>query len=227
MELDTATLEGKASLSKLAMPLVDQIPEGVFKQLMVSSLSKRVGLSSDTLLSASAVYERRKPTQAGPIMPTSKKSALALGKNDAQKSELSGQIDQAISMLLKQPELADLFKLEEYSIFRTDENLSLLVELIDFIFEQDDLSLNVIFDHFNGRPISSRLQQLANKEQLLDVSQFADEFKGIVRLQLSRLEDELKKTNIEGLLQKPISALSREERELILRYHHEHGLKDV
>ena len=101
------------------------------------------------------------------------------------------------------------------------------MNIIDFIFEQDNLSLNVIFDHFNGKPISSQLQQLANKEQLLDVSQFADEFKGIVRLQLSRLEDELKKTNIEGLLQKPISALSREERELILRYHHGHGLKDV
>ena len=227
LELDTTTPEGKASLSKLAMPLVDQIPDGVFKQLMVDNLSKRVGLSSDTLLSASAFYERRKSSKAGPIMPASKKSALALGKNDAQKSEISSQIDQAISMLLKQPELADLFKLEEYSIFRTDEKLSLLVELIDFIFEQDNLSLNVIVDHFNGKPISSRLQQLANKEQLLDVSQFADEFKGIVRLQLSRLEDELKKTNIEGLLQKPISALSHEERELILRYHYRHGVKDV
>ena len=153
-------------------------------------------------------------------MLASEKSAMTLGKNEAQKSELSRQIDQAISMLLIQPELADLFHLEDYAIFRSDENLSLLVELIDLISEQDNISLNAISDYFNGKPDAARLQQLANKEQLLDVSQFADEFKGIVKLQLSRLEEELKKTNIEDILQKPVSALSRDERDLILRYHH-------
>ena len=227
LELDIATPEGKASLSKLAMPLLNKIPEGVFRQLMVNSLSKKVGLPSDTLLSASTAYKKPKSSQSGASMLASEKSALALGKNEAQKSELSRQIDQAISMLLIQPELADLFHLEDYSIFRSDENLSLLVKLIDLISEQDNISLNAISDYFNGKPDAARLQQLANKEQLLDVSQFADEFRGFVKLQLSRLEEELKKTNIEDILQKPVSALSRDERELILRYHHGHSSKDV
>ena len=227
MELDIATPEGKASLSKLAIPLLNKIPEGVFKQLMVNSLSKRVGLPSDTLLSAATAHKKPKSSQSGASMLVSEKSALALGKNEAQKSELSRQIDQAISMLLIQPELADLFHLEDYAIFRSDENLSLLVELIDLISEQDNISLNAISDYFNGKPDAARLQQLANKEQLLDVSQFADEFKGIVKLQLSRLEEEMKRTNIEDILQKPVSALSRDERDLILRYHHGHSSKDV
>ncbi|RZO77549.1 MAG: DNA primase [OM182 bacterium] len=225
--LDMSTPEGKASLSKMAMPLVDQIPKGVFKQLMVNSLSSRVGLTSETLISASASYQKRKSRQSGPIPPSSIKNAVTLAKNDIPKSELGGQVDRAVSMLLKQPELADLFEPEEYSLLKADERLSLLSDLLDFIMHEDILSPEIIFKYFNDRPDFMRLQQLAKKEQLLDISQFADEFKGIVRLQLHRLEEESKKTDIENLLQRPIGTLSSEEKDLIRRYHNGHSLKNV
>ena len=225
--LDMSMPEGKASLSKMAMPLVDQIPKGVFKQLMVNSLSSRVGLTSETLISASASYQKRKSRQSGPIPPSSMKNAVTLAKNDIPKSELGGQVDQAVSMLLKQPELADLFEPEEYSLLKADERLSLLSDLLDFIMHEDILSPEIIFKYFNDRPDFMRLQQLAKKEQLLDISQFADEFKGIVRLQLHRLEEESKKTDIENLLQRPIGTLSSEEKDRIRRYHNGHSLKNV
>ena len=225
--LDMSMPEGKASLSKMAMPLVDQIPKGVFKQLMVNSLSSRVGLTSETLISASASYQKRKSRQSGPISPSSMKNAVTLAKNDIPKSELGGQVDQAVSMLLKQPELADLFEPEEYSLLKTDERLSLLSDLLEFIMHEDILSPEIIFKYFNDRPDFMRLQQLAKKEQLLDISQFADEFKGIVRLQLHRLEEESKKTDIENLLQRPIGTLSSEEKDRIRRYHNGHSLKNI
>jgi len=48
-ELDMSTLDGKARLSKLAAPMVNQIPGGVFKELMHKSLSERTGVDPETL----------------------------------------------------------------------------------------------------------------------------------------------------------------------------------
>ena len=50
-EVDFETLDGKAHLSQLAMPLINTIPRGVFKELMVGELSKLTNLTSEKLLS--------------------------------------------------------------------------------------------------------------------------------------------------------------------------------
>ncbi|MCB1669172.1 MAG: DNA primase [Porticoccaceae bacterium] len=49
--IDTDSLDGKARLSKLAAPLINRIPEGVFKALMLQSLSEKTGVDRDTLKS--------------------------------------------------------------------------------------------------------------------------------------------------------------------------------
>lgn len=48
-ETDTETLEGRARLAKLATPLINLLPQGVFRQLMVDELARRTGLSSERL----------------------------------------------------------------------------------------------------------------------------------------------------------------------------------
>lgn len=49
-EVDISSLDGKAHLSKLAMPLIHTIPRGVFKELMVGELSKITNLTNEKLL---------------------------------------------------------------------------------------------------------------------------------------------------------------------------------
>ncbi len=48
-QADPTTLEGRASLSKLAMPLIQKLPDGVFRELMQDSLAQRTGLSAHAL----------------------------------------------------------------------------------------------------------------------------------------------------------------------------------
>lgn len=49
-ETDTTTLEGRARLAKLAMPLVNLLPPGgVFRQLLLDELARRTGLASERL----------------------------------------------------------------------------------------------------------------------------------------------------------------------------------
>ncbi|MGQ9425793.1 DNA primase [Gilvimarinus sp. F26214L] len=49
-DLDVRSMEGRARLSKLAAPMLNRLPKGVYRELMFSSLAKRTGLEVHTLL---------------------------------------------------------------------------------------------------------------------------------------------------------------------------------
>ena len=215
--LDMSAPEGKAALSKLAVPLINRIPEGVFKQLVIDGLSERVGLDVEKLVSASRGYQQDKRVQSNVTRPTSFTSETK--PPVSRGADLDSQLDQAISMLLIQPELVDLFEPQEYDQLATDQAAYLLVKLVELIAQEDNLAPAKILAHFDGTPDFERMQRLSNKEQLLDVSQFADEFQGILRQQLTRLSTESEKRRIEELLRKPMSSLSEEERETIRNHH--------
>jgi DNA primase len=48
--IDTRTMEGRARMSKLAAPLLNRLPAGVFRELMFGQLAQRTGLSLDVLM---------------------------------------------------------------------------------------------------------------------------------------------------------------------------------
>jgi len=94
-----------------------------------------------------------------------------------------------------------------------------LIKLIEFLMAEDTADLEKVLSHFQGSVEFDYLRQLANKEQLLDVSQFKDEFSGIISQRLDTIEDQLKRRSISELLEKPLSELSEGERDLIRRFH--------
>ena len=49
-DIDTQTMEGRARLCKLAAPLIDQLPRGVYRELMFQQLASRTQLSIDALM---------------------------------------------------------------------------------------------------------------------------------------------------------------------------------
>ncbi|WKD50197.1 DNA primase [Microbulbifer spongiae] len=48
-DINLQTMDGRARLSKLAAPLLDLLPEGVYRQLMFQQLASRTGLDKETL----------------------------------------------------------------------------------------------------------------------------------------------------------------------------------
>ncbi|MEH6637365.1 MAG: DNA primase [Halioglobus sp.] len=52
--LDIATLDGRARMSKLALPYIRQLPEGVYRQLMFQDLATRTGLELSSLMQLEA-----------------------------------------------------------------------------------------------------------------------------------------------------------------------------
>ncbi|WP_373089572.1 DNA primase [Zhongshania sp.] len=70
-QTDPSTLEGKARLSKLALPMLQLLPPGVFRQLMLDSLAERTGLSRHAL---DQLLDDTKP--ASPTPATSSRPAV-------------------------------------------------------------------------------------------------------------------------------------------------------
>ena len=62
--IDLATMDGKARLSKLVAPYLNQIPDGVFKTLLFKSLAERTDMDVDSLRRLREVQE--KPESAAP-----------------------------------------------------------------------------------------------------------------------------------------------------------------
>jgi DNA primase len=48
--LDITSLDGRARMSKLALPYIRQLPEGVYRQLMFQALAERTGLELSSLM---------------------------------------------------------------------------------------------------------------------------------------------------------------------------------
>ncbi|MGH1470925.1 MAG: DNA primase [Cellvibrionaceae bacterium] len=73
-DLDARSLEGRARLSKLAAPQLNQLPSGVYRELMFNQLAKRTGLEKHTLLEL---------IETNPIKPLSPKETTEETSSDA------------------------------------------------------------------------------------------------------------------------------------------------
>src|SRR5690606_20568103 len=48
--IDVHSMEGRARFSKIAAPLLNELPQGVYRELMFTNLAKRTGLDRATLM---------------------------------------------------------------------------------------------------------------------------------------------------------------------------------
>ncbi|MFC6981051.1 toprim domain-containing protein [Microbulbifer taiwanensis] len=74
-DINLQTMGGRARLSKQAAPLLDLLPEGVYRQLMFQQLAARTGLDKETLQEViSAEKARARASQPPPAQPQTRPS---------------------------------------------------------------------------------------------------------------------------------------------------------
>ena len=214
--LDMKTPEGKAALSKSAIPMIQRIPDGVFKQLMIDELSTRTGLSTDRLLSASSQYPgNRKRGDSERAYSFTRGTPHIPGEPYKPGEQEIAQIENAVSMLLQQPELASRFTEADYSRLRDDQNCRLLIELMELILQSGDIKPAELVHAYHDKSRTGYLESLLSREHILDVSEFHGEFSGILRSRLAKLDKRAEQESHRKLLDKPYSSLSASEREKI------------
>lgn len=130
--LNLARIEDRAKLSKLAKPLIDRMPAGVYRELMRARLIELAGAAAP---------------------PVADESAAAL----IQRTP----IRQAIALLLHSPQLAARLPVSPAFRRVNRPGAALLADLIDFLTLSPEASTADVLAHFQGRDEAESLRRLA------------------------------------------------------------------
>jgi DNA primase len=141
-DVKLSTLDGKARLAERAKPLLAQIPEGAFGDLMRQRLGEITGVGAQQ---QNAQPEKPKPTPRT-IATTQKRSLVRA----------------AISVLLQQPSLG--LSLEPPYGFKDlkQPGVDLLVELLSLVHARPEITTGALLQHFAERDELNALQKLAS-----------------------------------------------------------------
>lgn len=180
-EVNMATLDGKARLAERARPMLAQIPDGAFGDLMKQQLSTLTGLGG----TATAAPVSRPPPRA--VAPTQRRSLVRA----------------AIAILLQQPSLAMTLEGHHFSGLRLP-GVELLIELLTLVEQRPDISTGALLEHFEGREEQDSLHKLAAQTLPGDEAMWNQELHDAVaqlekQLLLQRLEELQAKQRQQGL----------------------------
>ncbi|MFN7182617.1 MAG: DNA primase [Thermomonas haemolytica] len=143
-DVNLASLDGKARLAERCKPLLAQIPDGAFGDLMRQRLTELTGVGA-----------RTSPPQAH--VPTQRANAQMRGQ-PAQKPSL---VRSAITHLLHRPGFAlELAPPYRFAALR-QPGIDLLSELVLLVRERPEITTGALLEHFEGRDELTALQKLA------------------------------------------------------------------
>ena len=143
-DIKLSTLDGKARLAERARPLLAQIPDGAFGDLMRQRLTEITGVGAgNTAPTAPLPARRPAPSQAG------------------QKPSL---VRSMIVRLLHKPALAlSIESTHGFSALRL-AGMDLLLEVIALVHARPDITTGALLEHFAEREEVVALQKLAMQE---------------------------------------------------------------
>jgi len=136
-DVNLTSLDGKARLAERARPLLAQIPDGAFRDLMLAELDKMSGVH----VQVAAPETTPKPAAARPQQRSLVRSAVAL--------------------LVQMPNLATAIEPPWTFAELRQPGVPLLVELIGVCRARPEMTTGSLLEHFSEREESRSLQKLA------------------------------------------------------------------
>jgi DNA primase len=190
--INTDALDGRARLSKLAAPLINRMPQGVFKTLMLKTLSQQTGLDTETLSGLIAPAEPPKPPEYDQELPpdsnyegypehysdtdtnqpyddSKPRQREAYGARIKKHSPEQKRVKMSpaktlIALLANHPELATLVSDLDTLRNLDIEGIEILVPLIEVIRENPSYTLNHILGYWRG------IHDIDQAEQLTEIA---------------------------------------------------------
>ena len=138
-DVNLASLDGKARLAERARPLLAQIPDGAFRDLMLAELDRSTGVHVQV------------------AAPPEEANARARGTPPQQRS----LVRSAVALLVQRPALAAALAPPWSFAELRHPGIPLLIELIDLCRDRPDITTGALLEHFAGRTEARALQKLA------------------------------------------------------------------
>jgi DNA primase len=138
-DVNLATLDGKARLAERARPMLAQIPDGAFRDLMLAELDRITGVHIDVAMPVSET-----PPPKGSTRP--------------QQRSL---VRSAVALLVQTPSLATSIEPPWTFAELRQPGVPLLVDLIALCRDRPDITTGSLLEHFAEREEARALQKLA------------------------------------------------------------------
>ena len=206
-DLDATSMDGRARLFSKAIPLIKQLPRGLFQQLMLDELSRITHSQRETineLLQNTPAAQPPAPDEqtSAPLPPDLPQPPTAAVRAPAPQQRVKKPAAlAAIELLLHQPDLAqstevDIDALRELN----DPDLVLLLDLLEFAGTHPNINTYALLGHCYGTPTGKRLTQLLKAEKITPASGRAHEFSYVINsLQQEARKQALHKQLLERL----------------------------
>jgi DNA primase len=158
-QVDLEHVDGRARLAELAKPLLQRIPMGVYRELLLDRLAEAVRMPAAKL--ASLLLE---PAQAPAVAPRAPVSTRASAGMSAGRGSV---VRQAIVLLLNFPDAARDIHGAEGLVGLSQPGVSLLAELIADLKRQPAPHKAAVVERWRERPEGLHLMKLAVIESLV------------------------------------------------------------
>ena len=205
-QVDTRSVDGRAHLVDLARPLLQKLPDSVFRELMLEELAQHSGLKA-------AQLQQRIFSNAPATPPP---EAAGQRPRNAGPSP----VRMAIRLLLEQPALGQ--EVQQPWGFEDLElpGIALLTELLELLARHPHLSTGGLLENWRSRPEEQHLARLAVQPLEVPENGYAAEFSGA----LQRLVEQRTRQRSEQLLalnqQQGLTDAEKTELKQLLAAHH-------
>lgn len=195
-QTDMSSMDGRAHFAEMAKPLLNKLPESIFKDLVNESVSKEIGLHNKRLVEAEPahVVKRGNPVE-------SKGRHLRITN-----------VRLAIGLLLQQPTLAAQINIDNELRSADIQGINILFELYDMLKASPDLSSAAILERWRDHEMGSFLNKLLHWH-IPDVDE-GESSLPMLEHSIEKMQQQTKDQRLEILLhQSQQSTLSPEEME--------------
>lgn len=190
-DIQMDSLDGRARLAERARPLIEQMPDGAFRDLMRQKLAELTGLAAR----ADMARPQAKPVAARP--------------RNARRS----LVRIAIELLLQQPALAQRVQPPYVFAWLEQPGVPLLLDLLERCRARPDVSTGALLESYGDSEDLPALTKLAVAEMIAPPEGWAADFDGAVRgLELLALEQRERELQAKAR-EFGLANLSREEKD--------------
>ena len=209
-QVDMNTVDGRARLAELARPLVNKVPAGVYRELLIDSLAERVGLTAAKLektLGGSATSGQRAQIPSG------------VRKSRGRRHAAAGQpsvIRHSITLVLNEPQSCLQLDIEKLAGLKRP-GAELLRVLIETVQAEPNITTAGILERYRHHDEGRHLGKLVASEMPLD-----EEFDAAAELAecLEQLALAGRRERVDFLIEKQrVSGLSDDEKTELRQLH--------
>ena len=217
--IDLDSIDGRAQLAKEGMVLLTQMPDTMFRALMIESLAERTGLSPDKLQQISGMTRApvvEAPPWEDPDIPPDLEDDDVGVILDRGRKRLARE---ALHVLMHSTEAVSTIESDDYERLAVMPECHLLLEVVRVAEEEPDLSPIMLLARFRTHPDGALLTELAETEQLLDAPHLPNHFKGVIERLLQELDKLKKQEGTRRLSGKSLAELTDEDKARLRELH--------